>query len=139
MNRRRQNEEQGRFAEEVVADHFDLEHRPDETEWYDAVNPRTGTKYEVKSTHVELDSSATGRFRLWEDQHRSLAASDGQATAWYAFVLLENGDVKEIRRMRPSTVTSLIHEGGGSWNRAGHQERDSAQHKLPWEMVFSRT
>lgn len=64
MSRRRQNEEQGRFAEQVVVDHFDLEHRPDETEWYDAVNPRTETKYEVKSTHVELDDNAPGRFRL---------------------------------------------------------------------------
>lgn len=132
--RRRANEEQGAFAEQFVADHYDLEHRPDETDWYDCVNPRTGTKYEVKSTHETLASGASGRFRLWEDQHRSLTASDGQATAWYVFVLLsESGEVVEVRRMKPSTVTTAV---AGEWNKAGHDERTGRQHKLRINQVF---
>ena len=84
---------------------------------------------------VTLSSGASGRFRLWEDQHRSLTASDGQATAWYAFVLLSGtGEVVDVRRMKPSTVTEIV---GGDWNRADHAERDGRQHKLPADEVFS--
>jgi len=126
------NERQGRFATEAVADRFDLVVENDVAEWYDAVDPSTGTKYECKSTSKELESGATGRFRVWEDQHRSLttaASADGQ-TAWYGFVLLDdNGRVEEMVRRKPSTVTKIV---GGEWNRAGHSERDSRQYKIPW-------
>ncbi|WP_162562457.1 hypothetical protein [Salinigranum rubrum] len=132
--RRRANEEQGAFTEQLVADRYDLEHRPDEADWYDCVNPRTGTKYEVKSTHETLASGASGRFRLWEDQHRSLTVSDGQVTAWYVFVLLsETGEVVEVRRMKPSTVTEIV---DGEWNQAGHRKRKSRQHKLHFGKLF---
>ncbi|WP_380681109.1 hypothetical protein [Salinigranum sp. GCM10025319] len=131
---RRANEEQGAFAEQLVASRYNLDHVPNEADWYDCVNPRTGTKYEVKSTHETLASGASGRFRLWEDQHHSLTVSDGQATAWYAFVLLSRtGEVVDVRRMKPSTVTEIV---GGDWNRAGHSERDGRQYKLPADEVF---
>jgi len=120
----RPNERQGTFAEEYVANAYGLDHAPRETDWYDAVHP-SGTKYEVKSTHTG------GRFRLWEGQVRSLVASDGQGTAWIAFVLLDQGgNVVDVQRRKPSTVLRLINERGG-FNRAGHQERDDRQHKLP--------
>lgn len=135
MAQRAATRRQGAFAEQLVASIHDLEHRPDETDWYDAVNPRTGTKYEVKSTHQELESGAPGRFRLWRDQHRSLVASDAAGTAWYTFVLLSSGgDVLDVQRRRPSTVTRLVE----SWNRAGHGERDGPQYKLPWPQVMDR-
>jgi len=130
------NQRQGEFAEQVVADEFEVEHVPGESEWYDCVDPNTGTKYEVKSTHETVSDGATGRFRLWADQHRSLAAADGQATAWYVFVLLDDdGNVADLRRTRPSTVTKLVHQQGGTWNRSGH-DRGSEQHKIPWTEVF---
>ncbi|WP_338905229.1 hypothetical protein [Salinibaculum marinum] len=98
------NERQGAFAEEWVAREYGLDHAPHEADWYDAVHPSTGTKYEVKSTHRTVDNGATGRFRLWEDQHRSLAGaegSDGQ-TAYYAFVLLDvDGEVVDVQRRHP--------------------------------------
>jgi len=134
---RRENELQGEFAEQAVADEYDLDHAPGESDWYDCVDPSTGTKYEVKSTHRTLANGAGGRFRLWSDQHRSLAAADGQATAWYVFVLLDSsGNVADMRRMRPATVTKLVHANGGTWNRAGHTERESEQHKIPHTEVF---
>jgi hypothetical protein len=107
-------------AELWVVDHYDLEHEPGEPgeRWYDAINPRTDAKYQVKSAE-------TGRrFRVWADQHRSLTAAEGQNAAWYVFVT-ESGH----RRMRPSTVTAIIRERGG-WNESGH-ERGSKQHKIP--------
>lgn len=132
------NERQGRFATEHVADQFDLLVENDVEDWYDAVDESTGTKYEVKSTSQELASGATGRFRLWEDQHRSLtsaAAADGQ-TAWYAFVLLDDANnVADVARRKPSTVTTIVDR---DWNRAEHVERNSRQHKVPWYEVIHR-
>jgi len=126
----RPNERQGTFAEAYVAESYGLEHAPGETDWYDAVHSERGTKYEVKSTHTG------GRFRLWEGQVRSLVASDGQGTAWIAFVLLDQGgNVVDVQRRKPSTVLGLVNDRGG-WNRAGHQERDDRQHKLPEEEVM---
>jgi hypothetical protein len=126
------SEEQGRWAEQYIAERFDLEHCPDEASWYDCINPRTGTKHEVKSTHVD----AAGEFRLWEDQTRSLIASDAQGTAWFDFVLLDRrGNVLNTRRMRPSTVNRLVRERGG-WYEAGHHDRPGRQHKLPASELF---
>jgi len=133
------NERQGAFAEEFVANTYGLEHVPNEAEWYDCVHPERGTKYEVKSTHVALDDGSTGRFRLWRDQHRSLTASQGapNQTAWYAFVLLdEDGDVVDVRRMHPTTVTSIVRDEDGGWNRSGHLLRRSRQHKIPWPQIL---
>lgn len=135
MTRDHPNEQQGEFAIEYVANAYDLEVENDVEDWYDAVAPSTGTKYEVKSTHQELASGATGRFRLWEDQHRSLVAAESaeDQTAWYAFVLLdEDGEVEDIARRKPSTVTGIV----DGWNRAEHDDRDSGQHKVPWYQVF---
>lgn len=132
------NERQGEWAEEWIAKKDGLEHVPGESEWYDVINPRTNTKHEVKSATREHESGALGRFRLWEDQHRSLLASDVQNVAWYDFVLLSSsGTVLEHRRMKPTTVTKLIHrESSSGWNRAGHGDRNSRQHKLPQSAVF---
>ena len=137
---RHPNRQQGRFAEKHVADRFDLEHTPDETNWFDAVNPRTGTKVEVKSTTDEIvgrdGTMVPGEFRLWRDQHRSLLASDTRGTAWYAFVLLDDdGHVLEVQRRRPSTVTDVIDE----WVTGGHDERDGPQAKVPWPLVLDIT
>lgn len=132
------NERQGEFATRQVAEEFGLDVENDVAEWYDAVDPSTGTKFECKSTHQQLEDGATGRFRLWEDQHRSLtsaAAADGQ-TAWYGFVVLdEDNDVKHLVRRKPSTVTKIV---GGEWNRAEHVERKSRQHKVPWYEAIHR-
>ena len=138
------NERQGAFAEEYVANSYDLEHVPNVSEWYDCVHPFTGTKYEVKSTEKRIgdDYPADGRFRLWEDQHRSLAGAEGaeNQTAYYAFVLLDDGgDVVDVQRRHPSTVTRILDErtdDGSPWNQAGHTERDGAQYKLPYTEVF---
>jgi len=128
---RRANEQQGMFATEAVADIYDLEIETGIEDWYDAVNPRTGAKYESKSTHEG------GRFRLWEDQIRSLIASNARGTAWVAFVLLDgSGSVVDVQRREPGTVLEIVNERGG-WNRAGHEERDGCQHKLPAEEVMA--
>lgn len=116
-----------RRAEEFVVEEYNLEHAPNEPGegWYDAINPRTGAKYQVKSAQKDR------RFRLWEDQHRSLTAAEGQNSAWYVFVV----SGKEPRRVKPSTVTRWVRERGG-WNRAGHELRSGRQHKLPVSEVF---
>lgn len=128
------NERQGAYGEQWIADRDDLDHRPNEADWYDCVNPRTGTKHEAKTTD-EADPSG-GRFRVWEDQHRSLAAANAAGVAWYDFLLLNDGEVVAHRRMKPSTVTKLVHANDGKWNRAGHHDRDGRQHKIPVEEVF---
>ncbi|ELY69324.1 hypothetical protein [Natrinema versiforme] len=125
------SQERGRDASEWVAAQFSLE-RADGRDWCDLVNPRTGAKHEVKSARPDR------RFRIWEDNHRSLTASDGQNVAWYDFVILSSGSTPEPldhRRMKPATVTQLVKDRGG-WNRAGHSKRDGRQHKLPVSEVF---
>ena len=120
------------LAETIVAEEFGLSEFND-SEWYDCILKSTGTKYEVKSTSDRI-RSGKGRFRLWESQHRSLTAAEGQNMAWYAFVLLDTSDgVIRIQRMRPSTVTGIIRDRGG-WNRSGHSK--GKQHKLPIGAVF---
>ncbi|WP_436929114.1 hypothetical protein [Halosimplex halobium] len=92
----------------------------------------------MKSTHETLASGAAGRFRLWEDQHRSLATAEGAEgqTVWDAFLLFdENGDVVDVVRRKPSTVTEIV---GGEWNDAGHASRDGRQRKIPWDKVITR-
>jgi hypothetical protein len=114
---------------------YDLAVENEIEDWYDAVNDRTGTKYECKSTRVVLSNGRPGRFRLWEDQIASLEASDRAGTAWVAFVLLDQGgDVVAVQRRKPSTVRKAVENRGG-WNRAGHREREGRQHKLPWPEV----
>jgi hypothetical protein len=133
LNRRA--DDRGEFAELLVAEMFDALHTPDETEWYDC-RSSSGTKYEVKSTETELGNGAPGRFRLWDDQHRSLLASSSNGTAWYVFVLFEDAGIRDIRRTRPPTVTRLVQEvGNGEWDLSGHA-RGEQQQKLPWEAVF---
>lgn len=130
-------DDRSEFAELLVAEIYGLDHTGDEFEWYDAVHPRTGTKVEVKSTAVERVKGGTGRFRLWEQQHRSLVASDASATAWYVFVLFDgSGGIVDWRRCRPSTVTRFVRADGGSWSRAGHADRAGRQHKVHYSEVF---
>lgn len=137
QQRRRLQTDSEVVAEELVAEKYDVDHRPDRAEWYDCVNPRTGTKFEVKSCLSRVGEShpAPGRFRLRRDQTRSLLASDAAGVAWYVFVLVdvEEGAVR-FRRAKPSTVSQWVRERGG-WNRAGHDEFDE-QHKLPYTDVF---
>jgi hypothetical protein len=142
MSRPHPNEQQGTAAERDVAREYDLEHCPDESEWYDCVNPRTGTKFEVKSTvkayEGEYSDGDPGRYRLWEDQHVSLVRADASGTAWYVFVLYDRdgGEPLRMRRMRPSTVTAVVKEiGDGEWNLSGHQRR-GRQQKVPWTVVI---
>lgn len=119
-----------RRAEEWVAEEYDLDHEPGEPgeRWYDAINPRTGTKYQVKS------AEPGGAFRLWSDQHRSLTACEGQKCAWYVFVSSDG----RSRRVRPSTVTRWVRERGG-WVEAGHELRPGAkQHKLDVDDVLNQ-
>jgi hypothetical protein len=137
MSRKRKSKVQGDnfdgFAESLVAEEYGLSELTD-SDWYDCVLRSTGTKYEVKSTSSRI-RSGPGRFRLWEQQHRSLTTAEGQNAAWYAFVLLDLDDgVVRIQRRRPSTVTGIIN-GRGGWNRSGHQSK-GRQHKLPIDEVF---
>lgn len=119
------------LAEELVAEAYGLDHRPDEADWYDCVHPNTGAKTEVKSTATQIGEKypARGRFRLRRDQTRSLLAADARGVAWYAFVLydFEKGEIR-IRRAKPSTVSKWVREAGG-WNEAGHEEFEK-QRKL---------
>lgn len=116
----------GSDAEAAVVDAFGLER--ESTSWYDAINPRTGTKYEAKSGREKV--------RIWEDQHRSLVASDRAGTAWYAFVYVDAaGRVQEIQRRRPSTVTQLVEDAGG-WVKSGHARTSDREKKLSIETVI---
>jgi hypothetical protein len=111
----------GSTAQDAVVSEYGLE--VDNAEWYDAVDPNTGTKYEVKSGLDDV--------RLWEDQHRSLVASDRAGTAWYAFVKVDSaGVVRAIQRRKPATVTRLVNEAGG-WVKSGHHRTEKREKKLP--------
>ena len=117
-------------AEKFAVENFDLEHEPGGKgqRWFDALDPETGEKYQVKSAKPER------RFRLWEDQHRSLTASEGQlGAAFYIFVT----DNKPMLKVRATTVTEWVQERGG-WNKAGHDLRDGRQLKIPVSWVFDR-
>lgn len=126
----------GNLAEELVAEEFGLSEFND-AGWYDCQDEDSGIKYEVKSTSSEIGNKypSVGRFRLWQDNHRSLASSHAGNSAWYAFVYLDekNGLIK-IRRRRPPTVTRIIHERNG-WNHSGHK-RGERQVKLPPSAVM---
>ena len=126
--RSHEDNDRGRRGESYVKQRDDLE-KCTENEWCDLVNPRTGSKHEVKV-------AAPGRrFRIWEDNHRSLTASDGQNVAWYDFLVVTMDDrVVEGRRMKPSTVTQIVRDRGG-WNTSGHA-RGSRQHKIPVGEIF---
>jgi len=122
------------LAETLVAEEFDLSQFTD-ADWYDCVDRDSGVKYEVKSTSDEI-RSGPGRFRLWQQQHRSMTTSEGQnSTAWYAFVLLDLEDgVIKIQRRKPSTVTRILNQRGG-WNQSGHESK-GRQHKVPiWAVM----
>lgn len=133
-------DDRGEFAELLVAEMYDVKHEPDRTDWYDCRDVDTGTKYEVKSTELEIgdDYPAPGRYRLWQDQHVSLLRSDAGVgnTAWYVFVLFEDRGIRDVRRMRPSTVTQLVEDDGGEWNLSGHRGRNEEnQHKIPYTEI----
>lgn len=132
------NPDGGELAEAIVREAYDLEPIDGDELEGDLRNPRTGARYEVKSTRGSVGSSYSneGRFRLWEDQHRSAVGYDSQPnlTAWYVFVRFERDTPVELRRVEPSTVTQLV---DADWNESGHDERDSRQHKLPLSEVFS--
>ena len=141
------NEDQGMDATFEVAQREGLEPDTETADWYDAVDPETGTKYEVKSTvesySGEYSDGAPGRFRLWEDQHISLVNANNSGEARYAFVLYDqpgpDGEVVDVAILEPSEVTELVNEiGDGEWNLSGHRQRQSRQQKVPWTEVFDR-
>jgi hypothetical protein len=131
------NPDDGELSETIVREAYNLEPIDGGELDGDLVNPRTEARYEVKSTRGSVGGSSysnEGRFRLWLDQHRSIVGYDSQPnlTGWYVFVRFERGTPVELRRVEPSTVTDLV----DGWNQAGHDERDSRQHKLPLSEVF---
>ena len=137
--RRKLEKDAAELAEELAAEQYGVIHRSDREEWYDAVDTDTGAKYEVKSATREIGDEypARGRFRVRRDQTRSLLSSDARGTAWYVFVLIDDPEgVIRFRRMRPSTVSSIVRERGG-WNQAGHEEFEE-QMKLPISAVIYR-
>lgn len=114
----------GRDAEELIARKYGLE--PFAPRWADLRHPTTGAVYEVKSAQRDRE------FRLWEDQHRSLRASDNAGnTAYYAFVT-DDGSTYRVRRVH--TVSDVIRDRGG-WNKSGHR-RDARQLKIPVEVLI---
>jgi len=138
QRQRVQGDEFDSLAEELVAEEYGLSEFTD-ADWYDCVDRDSGVKYEVKSTSSEINSSryrARGRFRLWQEQHRSMAASQGaNGVGWYAFVLLELDEgVIRIQRRKPSTITRIVNDRGG-WNQSGHETKGK-QHKIPISSVM---
>jgi hypothetical protein len=130
-------EDDSDLAEMLVAAIYDVTHAPDRADWYDVVDDTTGTKYEVKSAHLQVGDAypAAGRFRLWRAQLRSLIhsrAAGKSGTSWVAFVLFDGDQPIDVRRMHAGTVWDLV---GDDWNRSGHAEWN-LQHKLPIEEVF---
>jgi len=122
-----------------VARRYGVSHRPNEAEWYDCRDPSSNTKYEAKTCQRVLSTGVPGRFRVWKDQLERLEDEqqiDGRA-GWVVFGLLESDGerIARYRRMQASTVLDLVEDRGG-FNAASHEERDSRQHKLPWEAVF---
>jgi hypothetical protein len=136
MPNQKQAKAQGEFATEAVVDEYDLIKDNATADWFDARAP-SGARYEVKSTTVKIgDDDRPGRFRLWKDQHESLQGYRSQGTAWYAFVLLDDGRVVDIQRRKPQTVTKAVEKvGGGEWNEANHHDRYSQQKKVPWPLL----
>jgi hypothetical protein len=124
-------------AEEIVAEEIGLDGLGLDPDWWDLHNEDTGTKHQVKSTSTTIGETypGDGRFRVWKGQTRSLLSSDARGTAWITFVLLDEdtGSLK-IRKMKPSTVWSLVKDRGG-WNRSGHEDM-GRQHKIPHGEVF---
>jgi len=131
----------GDLEEKIVAEAFDLlDVTGVDAEDADLRNPRTEARYEVKSANATVGSGAgkteAGRFRLWEDQHRSIVGYDAQPdlASWYVFVRCDaQGTPQVMRRVEPSTVTKLV---DGRWNDASHAGRDARQYKLPIGEVF---
>lgn len=138
-----QSEGSGDLEEKIVAEAFDLlDVSGDDAEDADLRNPRTEARYEVKSANATVGAgdgeTEAGRFRLWEDQHRSLVGYDAQPdlAGWYVFVYADaQGTPQVMRRVEPSTVTKLV---DGRWNDASHEGRDARQYKLPIDEVFDR-
>lgn len=140
-----QSEGAGDLEEMIVAESFDLlDVSGDDAEDADLRNPRTEARYEVKSANATVgaglvdgeQTTEPGRFRLWEDQHRSLVGYDAQPdlAGWYVFVYSDaQGTPQVMRRVEPSTVTKLV---DGQWNDASHEGRDARQYKLPIGEVF---
>ena len=136
MSRTYENKRRGDRAETAVANTYDLDVVP-EAEWYDCVNPRTGSKYEVKSVKHPKSTGNPGRFRIVQSNHRSLSISGGHNAAWYVFVILSDGNPPiptKMRRVKPQTVTRIINDRGG-WNKSGHRAYDK-EHKIPVKEVF---
>lgn len=129
-----------KLAELLIVEDGDLVHENDDP-WWDARNPRTDAKHEVKSVTEEIDGRdkdayvpTPGRIRLWEDQTRSLNAYDADQTGWIDFLLLdEQGTPQDHVRRKPGTILSLVNELGG-WDDSGHSK--GRQKKIPFPVIF---
>jgi hypothetical protein len=116
----------GSTAEQAASEKYGFQ-RVSES-WYDGVNPQTGTKYEVKSGLNEI--------RFWEDQHRSLTASNNQNSARYVVVQTDrSGNIHRMMRKRPTTITRLVNEHGG-WVESGHHRTNGREKYIPISDLF---
>jgi hypothetical protein len=127
------------LAERLAAAVYGWRHANDEADWYDARDEATGTKAEVKSTHLRVGDEypADGRFRLWRSQLRSLVASrfaGETGTSWVVFVLFDGDQPVDIRRMHARTARDLVEDTVG-WGPSGHTEFGE-QAKVPVGEVF---
>lgn len=95
-----------------------------------------GQLVEVKSTATEIAGGASGRFRLFRDQHEQLVRADRDGSAWYVFVLVDVSERPPTARMvrrEPASIGYTIGARGG-WNQSGHPS--GQQYKLPISAVF---
>lgn len=124
-------------ANEIVAEEYGLKEDNATQDWYDAIDEETGEKVEVKSClrTVGKATKRNGRFRLWQEQLRSLHSANARGDASVAFALIDMADRQiYLRRVDPTQVTEWVTDRGG-WNKSGHHEFDR-QKKLTWTTVF---
>lgn len=135
--RRQLQRDDGALAERLVASEYQSL-RDDGDNDADHDLEGSNTRAEVKSTFTEIGNSfpASGRFRLWQQQHEPLVEFDRDHVAWYVFVLYTfRGDdvIALMKRRKPAKVGRQVGARGG-WNRSGHPK--GRQHKLPHSAVF---
>jgi hypothetical protein len=139
-----------RRAEEAIAERKGLEHLANQrgVGFYDAYEytgegEGEGIKYQIKSADADSytwtdeegnKQEEEPRFRLWEDQHRSLTASEGQLGEAYYIFIVSNREAVEVLA---SEVTEWVNDRGG-WNDASHDIRESRQLKIPTEYVYKQ-
>jgi len=126
MNRSKKAARYGALAEQYARERYGLDADHDYS--HDA-RTDDGRPVEVKAAMLNRASGQTGRFRLFEEAHRELAADDGI----YVFVAYEaSGRGIRVRRCRAVAADEIEVDWYGA---GGH--RDSQQVKIPPKAVFS--